>query len=154
MLRPVAGGGWPLPAKTVAERLGIPTFQPERLAPGPELGASTVVVVAYGLIVPEELLGELSAPGSTCTLSASRAGVGRRPSSSVRIMAGDAETVVTIIRLAKELDAGPIAAQRTFAIEGDDDAGDVTRRRRVSQWISSTSRSRIPLPRFEHSAET
>ena len=40
-------------------------------------------------------------------------------------MAGDAETGVTIIKLVKELDAGPIAAQRAFAIEPDDDAGAV-----------------------------
>ena len=40
-------------------------------------------------------------------------------------MAGDEETGVTIIELVKELDAGPIAAQRSFAIEPDDDAGAV-----------------------------
>jgi len=43
-------------------------------------------------------------------------------------MAGDSETGVTIIRLVNELDAGPIAAQEAFAIEQDDDAGDVYRR--------------------------
>ena len=42
----------------VAERLGIPVVQPERLEPGLELGAATVVAVAYGRIVPEPLLGE------------------------------------------------------------------------------------------------
>jgi uncharacterized protein len=41
------------------------------------------------------------------------------------IMAGDAETGVTIHRTVKELDAGPIAAQRAFLIEPDDDAGEV-----------------------------
>ena len=35
-------------AKVVAERLGIPVLQPERLEPGLELGAPTVVAVAYG----------------------------------------------------------------------------------------------------------
>jgi methionyl-tRNA formyltransferase len=46
------------PAKKVAERLGIPVLQPEKLEPGLDLGAPTVVVVAYGLLVPEELLDE------------------------------------------------------------------------------------------------
>jgi methionyl-tRNA formyltransferase len=41
------------------------------------------------------------------------------------IMAGDRETGVTIIDLVEELDAGPIAAQRAFPIEPDDDAGEV-----------------------------
>ena len=41
------------------------------------------------------------------------------------IMAGDAETGVTIIRLVKELDAGPIAAQKAFSVGVEDDAGAV-----------------------------
>ena len=40
-------------------------------------------------------------------------------------MAGDEETGVTVIRLAEELDAGPIGAQAAFAIRPDDDAGAV-----------------------------
>jgi len=41
------------------------------------------------------------------------------------IMAGDRETGVTIHRTVKELDAGPIAAQRAFPIGEQDDAGSV-----------------------------
>jgi len=41
------------------------------------------------------------------------------------IMAGDTETGVSIIRLVRELDAGPIAAQWPFPIAPDDDAGTV-----------------------------
>ncbi len=40
-------------------------------------------------------------------------------------MAGDTETGVSIIRLVKELDAGPIAARESFPIASDDDAGAV-----------------------------
>ena len=40
-------------------------------------------------------------------------------------MAGDAETGVTIIELVQELDAGPIAAQESFPIDANDDAGAV-----------------------------
>src|ERR671914_1460391 len=46
------------PAKETAERLGIAVLQPERLEPGLDLGAPTVVVVAYGRLVPEELVAE------------------------------------------------------------------------------------------------
>src|ERR671935_1162020 len=48
----------PPPAKETAERLGIPVLQPERLEPGLHLGADTVVIAAYGLIVPENALAE------------------------------------------------------------------------------------------------
>ena len=40
-------------------------------------------------------------------------------------MAGDAETGVTIHETVKELDAGPIAAQRAFPLDPEDDAGAV-----------------------------
>ena len=41
------------------------------------------------------------------------------------ILAGDAETGVTIHRTVEALDAGPIAAQRAFPIGDEDDAGAV-----------------------------
>lgn len=110
------------PAKAVAERLGIPVLQPERPAPGLDLGATTVVAVAYGLIVPESVLAErlwLNVHPSLLPRWRGAAPVERA------LMAGDDETGVTIIRLVKELDAGPIAAQRGFAIEPEDDAGAV-----------------------------
>jgi methionyl-tRNA formyltransferase len=40
-------------------------------------------------------------------------------------MAGDSETGVTIHRTTAELDAGPTAAQRSFPIDPEDDAGAV-----------------------------
>ena len=43
-------------------------------------------------------------------------------------MAGDTETGVTIHRTTAELDAGPIAAQRSFQIGPEDDAGAVFER--------------------------
>ena len=110
------------PAKEVAERLGIPVLQPERLVSGLDLGAATVVAVAYGLIVPESVLEErlwLNVHPSLLPRWRGAAPVERA------IMAGDVSTGVTIIRLEKELDGGPIAAQQAFAIEASDDAGAV-----------------------------
>ena len=112
----------PPPAKVVAERLGIPVLQPELLKPGLELGAPTVVVVAYGKLVPESLLEErlwLNVHPSLLPRWRGAAPVERA------LMAGDVETGVTIHRTVKELDAGPIAAQASFLIEEDDDAGEV-----------------------------
>ncbi len=44
------------PAKQTAERLGIPVLQPERPTAELELPADTVVICAYGLLIPEVLL--------------------------------------------------------------------------------------------------
>jgi methionyl-tRNA formyltransferase len=112
----------PPPAKEVAERLGIPVLQPERLEPGLDLDAPAVVVVAYGLLIPEALLEErlwLNVHPSLLPRWRGAAPVERA------LMTGDPETGVTIHRTVKELDAGPIAAQRAFAIEPGDDAGAV-----------------------------
>jgi methionyl-tRNA formyltransferase len=112
----------PPPAKVVAERLGIPVLQPERLAADVDPGAPTVVVVAYGLLIPEALLEErlwLNVHPSLLPRWRGAAPVERA------LMAGDEETGVTIHRTVKELDAGPIAAQRAFPIDRDDDAGSV-----------------------------
>jgi methionyl-tRNA formyltransferase len=111
----------PPPAKVVAGRLGIPVRQPERLG-GLDPDADAVVVVAYGALVPAELLDRalwLNVHPSLLPRWRGAAPVERA------LMAGDRETGVTIHRTTAELDAGPIAAQRAFPIEPEDDAGAV-----------------------------
>src|SRR3954453_23999046 len=110
------------PAKETAERLGIPVLQPTRPEPGLELGADTVIVAAYGLLIPEDVLsGRLWLNVHPSLLPRWR---GAAPVERT-IMAGDTETGVTIHHTVKELDAGPIAAQRSFPIGEQDDAGAV-----------------------------
>ena len=113
------------PAKDAAVRLGIPVLQPDRPVPGLDLGAPTVVVCAYGLLIPEELLDErlwLNVHPSLLPRWRGAAPVERA------ILAGDDETGVSIHRTVKELDAGPVAAVRAFPIEPEDDAGSVFER--------------------------
>jgi methionyl-tRNA formyltransferase len=112
----------PPPAKETADRLGIPVLQRERPEPGLDLGADTVVVAAYGLLIPESVLEErlwLNVHPSLLPRWRGAAPVERA------LMEGDPETGVTIHRTVKELDAGPIAAQRAFPIGEQDDAGAV-----------------------------
>ncbi len=109
----------PPPAKVVAERLGIPVHQPAK----PELPADVdrVVVCAYGLYIPPRLLERslwLNVHPSLLPRWRGAAPVERA------ILAGDAETGVTIHRTVAELDAGPVAAQGRFAA-GELDAGEV-----------------------------
>ncbi len=110
----------PPPAKETAERLGIPVLQPERLDASLELPAETVVVAAYGALIPDVLLDRalwLNVHPSLLPRWRGAAPVERA------IMAGDEEIGVTIHRTTPELDAGPIAAQQTFPIGAEDDAG-------------------------------
>jgi methionyl-tRNA formyltransferase len=110
------------PAKDAAERLGIPVAQPERLDESVELGAETVVVCAYGLLIPNELLERalwLNVHPSLLPRWRGAAPVERA------ILAGDDETGVTIHRTVEALDAGPVAARLAFPIGPEDDAGTV-----------------------------
>jgi methionyl-tRNA formyltransferase len=112
----------PPPAKDVAERLGIPVAQPARLDEPVELAADTVVVSAYGLLIPNALLERalwLNVHPSLLPRWRGAAPVERA------LMAGDDETGVTIHRTVEALDAGPVAARRAFPIGPDDDAGAV-----------------------------
>jgi methionyl-tRNA formyltransferase len=109
----------PPPAKVVADRLGIPVLQPDR----PDIeDADIVVVAAYGLLIPNALLERalwLNVHPSLLPRWRGAAPVERS------IMAGDETTGVTIHRTVEQLDAGPIAAQASFLVEDDDDAGAV-----------------------------
>ncbi|MCP9485086.1 MAG: methionyl-tRNA formyltransferase [Gaiellaceae bacterium MAG52_C11] len=112
----------PSAAKAAAERLGIPVLQPERPTAELELPADTVVVCAYGLLIPESLLEQalwLNVHPSLLPRWRGAAPVERA------LLAGDGETGVTIHETVAALDAGPIAAQRSFSLTAEDDAGSV-----------------------------
>jgi methionyl-tRNA formyltransferase len=113
------------PAKEAAQRLGIEVRQPERLEAEFEPEVDTVVVAAYGLLIPEPVLGRaqwLNVHPSLLPRWRGAAPIERA------LMAGDEETGVTIIELVPELDAGPIAAQRAFPLGPEDDFGTVSAR--------------------------
>jgi methionyl-tRNA formyltransferase len=112
----------PSPAKETAARLGIPVAQPARLDEDVELPVGTVVVAAYGLLIPEPLLSRalwLNVHPSLLPRWRGAAPVERA------LMAGDARTGVTIHRTTAQLDAGPIAAQEELEVTADDDAGSI-----------------------------
>ena len=108
----------PTPAKLTALAHGIPVVE----GIDEPLDAETIVLVAYGRLIPRELLVRhlwLNVHPSLLPRWRGAAPVERA------IMAGETETGVTIIKLVEELDAGPIAAQRSFPIGPEDDAGAV-----------------------------
>ena len=138
----------PTPAKQVAERLGIPVAQPAKLDESVEIPAETVVVCAYGLLIPESLLRRglwLNVHPSLLPRWRGAAPVERA------LMAGDERTGVTIHETVKELDAGPIAAQEAFDLTDDDDAGTVFAR--SAEIAARLLDAVIAEPRFEPQPE-
>ena len=103
----------PSPVHRVAERLGLAVRTPRSLrtpeaqAEFTALDADLAVVVAYGLILPKPIL---DAPELGCVnLHASLLPRWRGAAPIQRaIMAGDAETGVTIMRMEEGLDTGPM----------------------------------------------
>lgn len=115
------------PVKVAAEQLGIGTFQPvtmrdetvqERLR---QAAADVFVVAAYGKILPQAVL---DIPRRGClNVHASLLPRWRGPSPIVAsILAGDAETGVSIMQLVRKMDAGPVLSMVRMAINTDDTA--------------------------------
>ncbi|MHB8835317.1 MAG: methionyl-tRNA formyltransferase [Candidatus Methylomirabilia bacterium] len=121
------------PVKTLARSLGLPVLQPETLDEGgmrphfEQAGAEALVVVAYGLKIPDWLIrmhprGAVNVHGSLLPAYRGAAPVNRA------IVNGDAETGVTTMLLASRMDAGPVLMQRRTPIGPAETAGEVTAR--------------------------
>jgi methionyl-tRNA formyltransferase len=129
----------PAPAKLTALKLGLPVI--ERLEDLPD--EPTIVLVAYGRLIPRDLLERhlwLNVHPSLLPRWRGAAPVERA------LIAGDAETGVTIIKLVEELDAGPIAAREAFAVGPDDDAGTVYQR--ATELAVELLERVLPAPSF------
>src|SRR5687767_3579801 len=113
------------PVKTLAAAVKLPILQPERLARDAfesqlaALKADIGVVAAYGKILPDWLLAAI--PRGLLNVHASLLPRYRGASPVHRaVVAGDHETGVTIMRVVKALDAGPMLAHVTVPIGPDD----------------------------------
>jgi methionyl-tRNA formyltransferase len=113
------------PVKSLATTLGLPVLQPAKLARDlfesqfAALGADIGVVAAYGKILPDWLLaaprfGLINVHASLLPRYRGASPVHRA------VINGDAETGVTIMRVVKELDAGPMLASVRVPIAIDD----------------------------------
>src|SRR5438046_2637840 len=111
-----------------AEELGLEVRTPKSFRNEEEwsnfaaLGADIAVVAAYGLILPKPIL---DAPRMGCVnIHASLLPRWRGAAPIQRaILAGDAQTGVSIMQMDAGLDTGAVLAQSGVAIAADDDAG-------------------------------
>jgi methionyl-tRNA formyltransferase len=108
-----------------AARLGIETLKPKRINT-PEfigrlraLAPDLLVVVAYGRILPQAVLDVPRVMPLNVHASLLPRHRGAAPVEAA-ILAGDAETGVTIMRITAQMDAGPMLLKRTIPIASED----------------------------------
>ncbi len=120
----------PTPVQARSEALGLPVRTPASLRGETEqarfaaLRAEVAVVVAYGLILPQAILG---APAHGClNIHASLLPRWRGAAPIHRaVMAGDAETGVCIMAMEAGLDTGPVLLREATEIGPEDTTGDL-----------------------------
>jgi len=113
------------PVKELAEKNGIPVFNPESLKGGKaaeeiaKLRPDIIVVAAYGKILPKDILeipkyGSINVHASLLPKFRGAAPV------QGAILAGKKETGVTLMLMSEKLDAGEIITQNKVKISKDD----------------------------------
>ena len=118
----------PPPVKQLAEAVGLPVVQPEKIKNNPELRSrleairpDAIIVVAYGRIIPEWMLqlprwGNLNLHASLLPKYRGAAPI------QWAVANGETVTGATTMRIDQGLDTGDILLQRPLAIEPDQTA--------------------------------
>ena len=128
--RPAGRGLQPAPSavKELAQALELPVAQPPTLKDPAvvrqlvALNADAMIVAAYGLILPSPVL---AVPRAGClNIHASLLPRWRGAAPIQRaLLAGDAETGISIMQMDEGLDTGPVLLQEATPIQPDDTAG-------------------------------
>jgi methionyl-tRNA formyltransferase len=120
----------PTPVREIAEKHGVPVYQPATLRDGEalqtlqNLAPDLLIVVAYGRILPREIL-ELP-PLGCVNIHASLLPKFRGSAPIQRaVLNGESVTGVTAMYMAEELDAGDIIAARETAIADGETSGEL-----------------------------
>jgi methionyl-tRNA formyltransferase len=119
------------PIKRIAEKHALPIFQPhtlrqpESVAPLRDLAPDLIVVAAYGLILPTEVL---TIPPCGCINTHASLLPRYRGAAPIvaAILGGDSETGITLIQMDAGLDTGAILAQRAIPISANETTGTLT----------------------------
>ena len=114
------------PVKQKSIELDIPVYQPEVLINNKEAinkittkKADILIVVAYGLIIPEEILNAYN--GHIYNIHASLLPRWRGAAPIHRaIEAGDKEAGITIMKIVNKLDAGPMIMKEKLSVSEED----------------------------------
>jgi len=121
------------PVKELAKKYGIPVHQPEKIKDPSaidlvkKIGPDLIIVVAYGKILPKEIIdapkfGSINVHASLLPKYRGAAPV------QCALLYGDKETGITIMRVAEALDSGDIILQEKVPIEIIDNTGTLTKK--------------------------
>lgn len=118
------------PVKLKADELGITSFQPEVIDSAfidevKSLGAEILAVVAFGKIFKKEFIDIFPKGGLNVHPSLLPKFRGASPIQSA-LLSGDAETGVSIQRLALKMDSGALLKQERYAYKGDETGDSLT----------------------------
>ena len=116
------------PVKEAAVRLNLTVFQPEKLSGSQELAdvmalqPDLIVTAAYGQFLPTKLLeaakiAAINVHGSLLPKYRGDAPI------QYAVLNGDSEIGITIMHMAKKMDAGDMIEQASIPIEASDDTG-------------------------------
>ena len=116
------------PVKEAAVRLNLTVFQPEKLSGSQELAVvmalqpDLIVTAAYGQFLPTKLLeaakiAAINVHGSLLPKYRGGAPI------QYAVLNGDSEIGITIMHMAKKMDAGDMIEQASIPIEASDDTG-------------------------------
>ncbi|MFA5652935.1 MAG: methionyl-tRNA formyltransferase [Desulfomonilia bacterium] len=154
------------PVKELALAKGIPVVQPQRLRGNAELAGmlrdlalDTVIVVAYGKMIPEEMLaipahGFINVHASLLPAFRGAAPINRA------ILAGCATTGVSIMEIDSGMDSGPVFLQSEVPILEDEDAAGLSTRlsalgaEKLLETLDLLERGRIEAKPQEHDKAT
>jgi len=156
----------PSPVARLAQGRAIPLLRPERVgdpevlrelrAFAPDLG----VVVAFGQFLPRQVR-ELPRLGYLINGHASLLPRWRGAAPIARaILAGDARTGICVMRVEREMDAGPVALHAELVIGPDEDAGSLSLRLSqlcadaVARVVDAIAEGRIHWTEQDHAAAT
>ena len=122
------------PVKQKSIELDIPVYQPEVLINNKEAinkittkKADILIVVAYGLIIPDEILNAYN--GHIYNIHASLLPRWRGAAPIHRaIEAGDKEAGITIMKIVKKLDAGPMIMKEKLFVSEEDTTDSLSRK--------------------------
>jgi methionyl-tRNA formyltransferase len=121
----------PTPVREAAEGLGVPVTQPERVKAALEqvkaARPDVLVTAAYGQKVPDSLLAIPRLGGFNVHASILPRHRGAAPVAHA-ILAGDAESGITIFRMVREMDAGDVLHEVRTPISAAETAGELEAR--------------------------
>ncbi len=154
----------PPPVKVLSQKQGIPVFQPKTLRDGAaleiikDLAPEVIIVVAYGKILPKEIL---DFPKFGCINGHASLLPKYRGSSPIQhcLVCGEEQTGITAMQMDEGIDTGDILYQKTLSIKKNENSEELFERlsrlaaKTLCETLELLAKGRLkPIPQNEAEA--